>query len=174
VIRHRKESLKASNSARIADICLRKSAIVDHPFPENYRLDLNPEQDLLVFVPATEGKSPPIPAQPKRLIFLDGSWKQTRRMFRRIPGLDSLGCVQLRPSLTPPPRVRAPPFPGGMSTMESIAAALAEMECPQKARTLEKALSIWMEQVWKSAGIRMPPSPGKSIRDARNEENGNV
>ena len=174
MIRHQKEGLKASNSARIADICLQRSDIVDHPFPDGYELGLDPEHDLLVFVPTASVQGPPPPPNPRRLIFLDGSWKQTRRMYRRIPGLDSLGCIQLQPGESPPPRVRKPPFEGGMSTMESIAAAISAYECPGKAGELERALSIWMEQVWQSAGVKMPPGPGKSIRDARSEESGSV
>lgn len=63
---------------------------------------------------------------PSTLVVLDGSWSQSRKMMQRVPELRALP----RFSLTAPEgrkSLRVSP-PGGMSTLESIAEALAVLE----------------------------------------------
>jgi len=69
---------------------------------------------------------------PSTLVFLDGSWSQARRMSQRLPQLRGLR----RWTLPPPAErrsLRAAP-PGGMSTLETIAEALALLEGEEVAR----------------------------------------
>ena len=64
--------------------------------------------------------------RPSTLVVLDGSWSQARKMLQRVPQLRALR----RWSLTAPPgrrSLRASP-PGGMSSLEAIAEALAALE----------------------------------------------
>lgn len=74
------------------------------------------------------GEPPPDEATPRpsTLVVLDGSWSQARKMMQRVPQLRSLR----RWSLPAPPgrrSLRASP-PGGMSTLEALAEALAALE----------------------------------------------
>ena len=72
---------------------------------------------------------PEIPAdvlRPSTLVVLDGSWSQSRKMLQRVPELRALRKWSLP---APPGRrsLRASP-PGGMSSLEAIAEALALLE----------------------------------------------
>lgn len=74
------------------------------------------------------GEPPPaaeVP-RPSTLVVLDGSWSQARRMMQRIPQLHGLRRWSL-PAPTGRRSLRASP-PGGMSSLEAIAEALAVLE----------------------------------------------
>lgn len=79
--------------------------------------------------------------RPSTLVVLDGSWSQSRKMLQRVPELRALR----RWSLPPPPKrrsLRAAP-PGGMSSLEAIAEALAALEgeaIGARVRTVHEAL----------------------------------
>ena len=64
--------------------------------------------------------------RPSTLVVLDGSWSQSRKMLQRVPQLRALRKWSLP---APPGRrsLRASP-PGGMSSLEAIAEALAVLE----------------------------------------------
>ena len=63
---------------------------------------------------------------PSTLVVLDGSWSQARKMMQRVPQLHSLKRWSL-PAREGRKSLRASP-PGGMSTLEAIAEALAALE----------------------------------------------
>ena len=64
--------------------------------------------------------------RPSTLVVLDGSWSQARKMMQRVPELRSLRRWSLK---APEGRrsLRASP-PGGMSSLEAIAEAVAVLE----------------------------------------------
>jgi DTW domain-containing protein len=64
--------------------------------------------------------------RPSTLVVLDGSWSQSRKMLQRVPELRSLRRWSL-PAPTERRSLRAAP-PGGMSSLEAIAEALAALE----------------------------------------------
>lgn len=64
--------------------------------------------------------------RPTTLVVLDGSWSQARKMMQRVPQLHSLKRWSL-PERPGRKSLRASP-PGGMSTLEAIAEALASLE----------------------------------------------
>ena len=64
--------------------------------------------------------------RPSTLVVLDGSWSQARKMMQRVPQLHSLRRWSL-PAPAGRRSLRASP-PGGMSTLEAIAEALAALE----------------------------------------------
>jgi DTW domain-containing protein YfiP len=68
---------------------------------------------------------PPNPP-PSTIVALDGSWSQARRMMQRVPELRSLRRWSL-PAREGRRSLRASP-PGGMSTLEALAEALAVLE----------------------------------------------
>ena len=69
---------------------------------------------------------------PENLIVLDGSWKQTSRMLKKIQ--DSLHTsIGLFEPLNPPlPSIRQPYFEGGMCTMEATISALKQFVLTEK------------------------------------------
>ncbi len=74
------------------------------------------------------GESPlaPSEARPSAVVVLDGSWSQARKMMQRVPQLRSLRKWSL-PTQAGRRSLRATP-PGGMSTLEAVAEAVAYFE----------------------------------------------
>jgi DTW domain-containing protein len=67
-------------------------------------------------------------AGPRTLIVLDGTWRQARAMYTRIPGLGRMPALRLADATPEGPRLRRPIRPGERSTLEAIADALAALE----------------------------------------------
>jgi DTW domain-containing protein YfiP len=122
VIRHITERHKASNTgglfARLTHGQLLDYGAQNQPLA----LDWLDESCVLVF-PGARGK---LPLKPK-LVLLDGTWNQVRRMYRKIPGLSRLPCIGLPPRETSI-RMRIPTVQGGMSTLEAGALAMSSLE----------------------------------------------
>ncbi len=72
------------------------------------------------------GEKEPTEPPPSTLVVLDGSWSQSRKMMQRVPELRSLKRWSL-PAAPGRKSLRASP-PGGMSSLEAIAEALAVIE----------------------------------------------
>jgi DTW domain-containing protein YfiP len=83
---------------------------------------------------------------PRRIIVLDGSWAQARRMVQRLPVLRGLPMVRLPARGLDRPRLRTPPRPGTMSTIEAIAAALLLCGEPGPAAELERIYDLAVER----------------------------
>jgi DTW domain-containing protein YfiP len=123
IIRHWKERYKASNSARLSVAAIQNASIVDYGAP-NTRWNTDtlcvPSPVLLFPDPNAE----PLNYKPQTVIVVDGSWPQARKMIHRIPGLAGLPRLKISPPTEPRRRLRMPPTPGGVSTMEAIAHAI--------------------------------------------------
>lgn len=136
IVRHVKESWRTTNSARLAELALPRCRILDYG-AQDAPLDpaevLGPETWLLY-----PGAGPVAHGAPRRLVVLDGSWSQSRRMFRRIPGLSALPRLSLAPPVAPVVRLRQPPQAEGRATLEAIAAAMAQIEDPSVGEALAR------------------------------------
>src|SRR5947209_2767252 len=99
IIRHMLERKKSTNSARWAALALPNARIVEHGLPGG-ALDVASlvVPGSAVLFPLAEPSLPTLPA-PRRLIVVDGSWTQARRMLQRLAPLRTLP----RLSLGPPP-----------------------------------------------------------------------
>jgi DTW domain-containing protein YfiP len=124
VLRHTLERHKHSNSARWAALALTTCQVVDYGGP-GAPFDAAPLLGPGVVLVYPDGASTP-PPDLTTLLFLDGSWAQTRRMLQRIPGLAGLPRLSL-PTGRTRRRLRRPPE-GGLATLEAIAVALAQVE----------------------------------------------
>ena len=151
IVRHIVERLRTSNTGRLAALALPNSELHDYgdlePFDE---ASFQTEDAWLLYPapqPAPEGAPPP-----KRLIVLDGTWKQSRKMYARIGPLRGLPCLALPPPQAGVQRLRQPPREDGMSTIEAIAAALALLEGEQQARELRALHDAHVEAVVKLRG----------------------
>jgi DTW domain-containing protein YfiP len=67
-------------------------------------------------------------APPRTLVVLDGTWRQVRAMYQRIPGVARLPAVRLSAQPVARARLRREVREGDRSTLEAIADALAELE----------------------------------------------
>lgn len=162
VLRHVREEDKLSNSARVAALAL--PALRLHRYgQQGPRFDATP---LLVpgtalLYPWEEGAPEAEPAQVRRLVVVDGTWAQTRRMVRRIPGLLDLPRLRLPPDPPAPRRrLRRPTTPEGLSTLEALAAALELLEGPGPADALREAYERLAERVWWLRGRALDGGPG--------------
>ena len=139
IVRHLAEVNRSSNTARLAHLALPNSEIVDHArkgelidaaafaapgtwllFPEGPPRDAAPE--------------PP----PARLIVLDATWHQARRMRQRIAALRGLPVLRLPDIAAERARMRESPGRGLVSTIEAIAGALRLLEGDAPALALER------------------------------------
>jgi DTW domain-containing protein len=168
VVRHHWEAFKSTGTARLAALALSNLRILDMAAenPEPVRDALRSLEDAWLLYPggATTERAPP---RPRTLVVLDGTWRQTRKMLRRLPELSRLP----RFSLSPPPddaarsRLREAPRPDARSTLESIADALAELDSAECGARLLALHATFVERTRRSRGqldVTGPVLPGRT------------
>jgi DTW domain-containing protein YfiP len=134
LIRHVTERRLTSNTGRFAALSLPNSRVLEYGGGE-------PFDASTLSLPGTallyrSGPARPLSFVPQRLVVLDGSFRQARRMYKRVWELRALPEFGLpTPSVTPT-RLRRPPQPEGMSTIEAIASALSNLEGTEQAAPL--------------------------------------
>lgn len=90
--------------------------------------------------------------RPQRLVLLDATFRQARRMYKKISGLRGLQpCALKAPEQRTPARRRSP-RPDGLSTIEAIATALAQFESPELAVPLMAAYAEFVRRADISRG----------------------
>ncbi|HEY0463471.1 MAG TPA: tRNA-uridine aminocarboxypropyltransferase [Polyangiaceae bacterium] len=134
LIRHITERLLTSNTGRFAALALSKSRILAYGGGDAF--DATPLSAPKTALLYCSGPPRPLPFIPERLIVLDGSFRQARRMYKRVPELRDLPEFSLPAPPVTPTRLRRPTQPEGMSTIEAIAAALSALEGPALAAPL--------------------------------------
>jgi DTW domain-containing protein len=152
VIRHNKEKEKSTNTARLAALALTRCQVLTYGAPgQAFDASVLEGPDTWLLFPGTQPPAPDAPP-PRRLVVLDGSWGQARRMLQRVPELRRLPGLSLPP---PPPatrRLRRPPHPEGMSTLEAMAGAVALLEGEELARRLYALHELMIDRVLESRG----------------------
>ena len=139
IVRHHLEQHRASNTGRLAHFALPNSELVDvggGPAAQLPPLDaawlLYPEG------PVTETIVEP----PAKLVVLDATWSQARRMYRKLAALRGLPILRLPDAAMPAARLRESPGPGRVSTIEAIARALRMLEGDSVALPLEHLFAV--------------------------------
>lgn len=153
VVRHERESWKSTGTTRVAALALPNLSIIDFdddPAGVNARL---PElfNAALLFPSPTPSPWPSTPLE--TLVVIDGTWRQTRRMFTKLPKLHGLPRLQLD---TPPQvmlRLRDTSFEGGRSTLEAIAEALHLLEGSAVSEPLHALHQTFVERVLTARGV---------------------
>jgi DTW domain-containing protein YfiP len=92
-------------------------------------------------------------APPRRLIVLDGTWRQTRRMLRRLPSLADVPRLVLPEKPAAVLRLRESADPLGRSTLEAIADAVELVEGEGAARPLHALHALFVERVFRARGV---------------------
>lgn len=131
IVRHFLEAVRSTNTGRIAALALPHARVISFGAPGDRAGDLRFEDAALLFPGGGAERGGPV----RRLVVIDGSWHQARRMAQRIPSIRGLP----RLSLPPRPgahRLRAAPRPEAMSTIEAIALALGRLQGPAAERAL--------------------------------------
>ncbi|MCE9580396.1 MAG: DTW domain-containing protein [Deltaproteobacteria bacterium] len=157
VLRHFSETNRSSNSGRLAHLALPNSEMIDHGVPHAPidAAQLAQPGTWLVFPEGEPWHAAPSPP-PARIIVLDATWAQARRMRQRAPGLRGLPVLRLPDAEAPAARLRAAPAPGLVSTIEAIARALRLLEGEAPARALEQLFTIVVDQA-RALGRPLPP-----------------
>ncbi len=134
IVRHVAEVRLTSNTGRFAALSLPNCRLIEYGGGERFdEAWVQAEGTALLY---RTGRAQTLTPVPKRLIVLDGTFRQARRMYKRIGALRAVPELALVPPAVPPLRLRQPPHPDGMSTLEAIAHALELLEGPEVAAPL--------------------------------------
>jgi len=139
IVRHVAELRLTSNTARFAALALPNARILEHGGGTHFDdRELSPPGTVLLYSasPRPPLEPPRLDPLPRRLIVLDGSFRQARRMYKKITGLRALPELALPAPQIAPHRLRVPPHQVGMSTLEAIAHALRLLEGPEVSEPL--------------------------------------
>jgi DTW domain-containing protein len=162
VIRHNKEKEKSTNTARMAALALTRCQVLTYGAP-GAPFDASVLEAPGTWVLFPDAPPPPPDAPPpQRLVVLDGNWGQARRMMQRVPALRRLPGLSLPPPPAHTRRLRRPPHPEGMSTLEAMAGALALLEGPAQAQRLYALHERMIDRVLESRGRLGPDAPGSA------------
>ena len=157
-VRHHWEANKSTNTARIALLVLERARLVEFGYDAKLAdAEVRSLEGAALLYP---GVATPAPApgaarhtpSPARLIVLDGTWAQTRRMLRRLPALALLPRVSLPPPSTEPLGLRRGHLAEGLSTILATAEALELLEGPDVAVPLRRAAHLHVESVLAARG----------------------
>ncbi len=154
LVRHHSEARKSTGTARVAALALPSLRLVDFtddPEASNAALPaLDAAQDWVLYPDDTASE----PASPPRtLVVVDGTWRQTRKMLKKLPKLD--GLPRLRLTAAPPKalRLRGTSLEEGRSTLEALADALALLGDVDAAQGLHALHALYVERVLKARGV---------------------
>ncbi|MEN6623964.1 MAG: tRNA-uridine aminocarboxypropyltransferase [Smithella sp.] len=145
ILRHVRETGRPSNTGRLIDLSLPNSRILTCGGGD--RIGLSSVDEELLHKPGTwllwpdgtsawPGKSDTI--LPDRIVVLDSTWRQARRLYSRLPVLRSMPRLALPAPTLYRNRLRKQNRSDGMSTIEAVAAALAMLEGYEVAQPLER------------------------------------
>jgi len=158
VLQHVYESIRPSNTGRLVALAMPNSRIIS--CGGGNRIGLPPLDDGLMSNPATwllwpDGPDTdsdiPESGRPERVVVLDATWQQARRLYSRIAVLRTLPRLVLPAPAQQRNRLRKQHRSDGMSTIEAVAAALAKLEGAEAAEPLEK---LYDEVVRRKNAIR--------------------
>ena len=159
VIRHASEIPRLTNTGRWAAAAVPGSLVLDHALDDTRSDDelvaeLGGGPAWLLYPSAHAGV--PAGQPPRTIVVPDATWAQARRMVQRIAPLRTMP----RLTLPPPPaatRLRRPPRPGGMSTLEAIAGAAELLGDDASAAALRTLHQAAVEKTLRLKGM-WPPS----------------
>ena len=151
-MRHPLEAWRASGTARIAELALQRCRVVSAAPPyESVDRSLAGIGDAWLLFPG--GPDPDrLGTPPRRLVVLDGTWREVRRLLRKLPSLWKLPRLALPPKAEAPLRLRHSPLEDRRSTLEAIADALALLEGEQTAAPLAELHARFVEHSLKARG----------------------
>ncbi len=152
ILRHRLEGTRTSNTGRLAHLALPNSQLIDYGGGEPFDGEQLAESGTWLLY--MDGSPAPQSDPPKRLVILDGTWRQARRMFTRIPQLWRMPRLTLPAPVSPVARLRQPTHAEGMSTLEAIAGAVGMLEGAENG---QKLLALHAEAVRRGLSLRFGP-----------------
>jgi DTW domain-containing protein YfiP len=171
IVMHFKEAPTASNTGRLAALCVPGTEIRFRGLPGEAVSGEGlhePGRTPLLLYPSPESRElneeflRELPG-PYTLIVPDGSWGQARRVGKREPALQGIRHVRLAPGPLSEYRLRKEPQPSHVCTIEAIARALGVLEGPARGPLvrveLERVLRVMVERTLISRGVVSPRAP---------------
>jgi DTW domain-containing protein YfiP len=163
ILRHIYEAERPSNTGRLVALAMPNSRII--PCGGGTRIGLAPIDDEFLQAPGTwllwpdgTGTQPDMSGltPPNRVVVIDATWQQARRLYSSMPALRALPRLALPAPIRSRDRLREQHRSDGMSTLEAVAAAVAKIEGAQAARPLE---ILYDELVRRTISLRWGPKP---------------
>ena len=159
IVRHAAERRRTSNSGRWAALALGCPLLdygaLDVGFDD---APLREPGTALLFPDAPAGTS--LATVPARVVVLDASWAQARRMVQRIDALRGLPRIALPAPAAPEnaglPRLLRPPHADGMSTIEAMARVLELAGETAEAAALDAVYAEAQRRSWLLRGVTAP------------------
>jgi DTW domain-containing protein YfiP len=163
ILRHIAEEERPSNTGRLVALAMPNARIVpcgggDRVGPPPLDADLLKAPGTRLLWPDGTGIQSEMPEvrTADRVVVLDATWRQARKMYSRMPVLWMLPRLALPEPIGTRDRLRDQHRPDGMSTIEAVAAALARLEGAEKAYPLER---LYDEVVRRSITLRWGSGP---------------
>jgi DTW domain-containing protein YfiP len=150
IIMHKSESILTSNSARLSAMCLTNCSI-HFRGDKQERLDLsfiNQQNYQPLYLYPSDGSvelSQELMStlnKPIQLIVPDGTWRQTKNIYRREPLLQKVPRVHLSPKVRSMYQLRRQKYDYGLCTHEAISYALGIIENENIEKNLLASLEI--------------------------------
>ena len=144
ILRHIYEAERPSNTGRLVALAMPNARII--PCGGGTRIGLSPIDDEFLQIPGTwllwpdgTDTQPDMPdlTPPDRVVVLDATWQQARRLYSSMPVLRGLPRLVLPEPKQYRERLREQHRSDGMSTIEAVAAAVTKIEGAESARPLE-------------------------------------
>lgn len=154
LIRHERESFKSTGTARVAEMALPNSRILDsgeEAAVTNGQLEGQLAGAYVLFPGEPQAAWPTGPVS--KLVVLDGTWRQTRRMFAKLPALHGLPRLTLPVKESAVLRLRESTLAEGRSTLEAIADALGRLEGDAVGEPLHRLHALYVERVFRARGV---------------------
>jgi len=150
VVMHYVEALRSTNTGRLvarmipgATLRVRGALDTQHSVseeaPAGRRLVLFPADGARLLDPRDAGDD-------LVLVVPDGTWTQARRIHRRDPAARGAEAVMLPPQDPSEYGLRRNPRPGGLCTLEAVAAALGVLEGPAVEAALRVGFARWCHE----------------------------
>jgi DTW domain-containing protein len=131
-VQHPRERMVPINTCRIAHLCLPNSRLVSttdidhHPALQPH---IAAPADTAVVFPGPDAQPlSSLSSPPKRIIFVDGTWSQAKKLLKLNPVLASLPRVAFTPAAPSRYRIRKEPQDDYVSTLEAVAHVLGVLE----------------------------------------------
>jgi DTW domain-containing protein YfiP len=145
ILRHIQEAERPSNTGRLVTLAMPNARIIACGGGD--RIGLSSLDNELLRTPGTQLLWPDGPgiqsemsnlSPPHRIVVLDATWRQARRLYSRTQALQEMPRLVLPSPVLSRSRLRDQHRIDGMSTIEAVAAALAMIEGAKAAEPLEK------------------------------------
>jgi DTW domain-containing protein YfiP len=158
ILQHIYEAQRPSNTGRLVALAMPNSRII--PCGGGTRIGLAPIDDEFLRASGTwllwpdgtgtqSNMSDLTP--PARVVVIDATWQQARRLYSSMPVLWALPRLVLPEPTRSRDRLREQHRSDGMSTLEAVAAAVAKIEGTETAKPLEK---LYDELVRRTTSLR--------------------